>query len=240
MLAVSRDTLIEIWDLAAGAALAALEGHTGWAQAVAWSPDGTRLASAGEDGVVRVWDPAAGAALAALGGHIGWARAVAWSPDGTRLASAGDDGVRVSHARHFPRRDPSASGRVAPVGPRLRTSPGAVRSISSSPDGTAYAAAVADGSIALLPADPASSAPAIRLLGLPDAGWAVIYGEHHYRLNGDPAGALWWSSGLCRFEPGELDGYGVEGSKQRGPHSKSFAALTVTCLCAVSGPVELA
>jgi hypothetical protein len=89
-------------------------------------------------------------------------------------------------------------------------SPGDVLSISSSPDGTTYAAALADGSIALLPADPVSSAPVIRLLGLPGGGWAVFHGEHRYRLHGDPAGTFWWSSGLCRFEPGELDGYGVE------------------------------
>ena len=27
---------------------------------------------------------------------------------------------------------------------------------------------------------------------------------------GDPEGRFWWTAGLCRFEPGELDGFGVE------------------------------
>jgi hypothetical protein len=50
----------------------------------------------------------------------------------------------------------------------------------------------------------------VRLIGLPDSGSATVYGEHRYRLHGDPAGQFWCSAGLCRFEPGELDGYGVE------------------------------
>jgi len=50
----------------------------------------------------------------------------------------------------------------------------------------------------------------MRLVPLPDSGWATLHGDDKYRLHGDPAGRFWWSSGLCRFEPGELDGHGVE------------------------------
>ena len=36
----------------------ALEGHTGWVNTVAWSPDGARLASGSEDNTLKIWTAA--------------------------------------------------------------------------------------------------------------------------------------------------------------------------------------
>ena len=59
---------------------------------MAFSPDGSLLATAGEDGTARLRDPATGKYRRTLAGHTGWVFGVAFSPDG-RLATAGSDGT---------------------------------------------------------------------------------------------------------------------------------------------------
>ena len=54
-------------------------------EAVAFSPDGKLLASAGGDKMVRLWDPATGQELRTLTGHTDWVRSVAFSSDGKLL-----------------------------------------------------------------------------------------------------------------------------------------------------------
>jgi WD40 repeat protein len=73
--------------------LATLEGHTAGVLAVAFSPDGKRLASGDAKGVVKVWDRRSLRATLSLRGHTAAVRAVAFSPDGKSLASGGADGA---------------------------------------------------------------------------------------------------------------------------------------------------
>jgi len=66
-------------------------GHSNWVEAVAWSPDGKELASAGLDTTVQLWNATTGKARLTYLGHVGIVTALAWSPDGKHLASVGFD-----------------------------------------------------------------------------------------------------------------------------------------------------
>src|SRR5262249_15945917 len=58
---------------------------------VAFSPDGTRLASASQDHTVKVWDTGTGQEVLTLKSHTDDVSSVAFSHDGARLASGSED-----------------------------------------------------------------------------------------------------------------------------------------------------
>jgi WD40 repeat protein len=83
---------IRIYDAATGQVRQSFRGHAGGPNALAFSPDGQRLASGGADNAVMVWDLVRASEARRLLGHARPISDVAFSPDGTLLASAGDDG----------------------------------------------------------------------------------------------------------------------------------------------------
>ena len=73
-----------------------LSSHTNRVYGVAFSPDGTRLATASMDKTAKVWDVSSGQEVRTLAGHTNTVYGIVFSPDGTRLATAsGDRTVRV-------------------------------------------------------------------------------------------------------------------------------------------------
>lgn len=68
-----------------------LRGHMGSIMALAWDPQGHRLATGSEDYRLKLWDAQTGECLHTLSGHQKAVWDMAFSPDGTRLVSSSGD-----------------------------------------------------------------------------------------------------------------------------------------------------
>jgi WD40 repeat protein len=86
------DRFVYLWDVEGGKyASPPLVGHTFNVTSLAFSPDGSLLAS-GQDQSVFLWDVREYALIGRLlGGHTGVVYGLAFTPDGSRLISAGED-----------------------------------------------------------------------------------------------------------------------------------------------------
>ena len=111
-----------------------LEDHDQSINAVAFSPDGTLVATGAQDGIVRIWAVDGSRPCVVLGDHRDAVTSVEFSPGGELLATASLDGTAVLH-----RVDQSAHAQL------LFGHSGIVGTCTFSPDGRRVATASTDG-----------------------------------------------------------------------------------------------
>jgi len=152
------DHHLEVVDLASGSTDVNFpEAHSEGISSVAWSPNGSIIASgsAFSGGPIRLWDAASGELLGKLEGHTSWICELVFSKDGLWLYSAsGDQTIRIWDVEQ---RRPLAT---------LRGSSHEVYGLALSPDGTELASACKDGVVAFWPALPRPEEEMPRLIDL--------------------------------------------------------------------------
>jgi eukaryotic-like serine/threonine-protein kinase len=129
-----------------GTLLLIYRGHTDIVVAVAWSPNGKRIASSGNDKTVQVWNASDGGSPYIYRGHKNDVTGVAWSPDNQRIASSSyDKTVQVWNASNGG--SPSTyTGHVPYTVYAVAWSPDSTRIASASFDGTVQVWNAGDGS----------------------------------------------------------------------------------------------
>ncbi|MDC0720001.1 serine/threonine-protein kinase [Nannocystis bainbridge] len=129
-----------LFDLSDGTSRA-LTGHRGSVTALAFSPDGSRLATGAADRTARLYDVRDLAAPRELGPHSGSVTVLAFSPDGQRLATGSWD----RRVRIWP-----LDGSAPTI---LEEHSGPVRALAWRPDGAALATASDDATVRVWPLD---------------------------------------------------------------------------------------
>ncbi|HWO22665.1 MAG TPA: protein kinase [Kofleriaceae bacterium] len=119
------------------AELATLGGHAGQVWYAAFSPDGTRVLTGGQDASVHVWGAASGRELHALRGHVPPVLA-AWSPSGEVATADAAGTIRLWTA------DGRLRASIASTGGR-----GAASGIAFAGDGAHVAVPGSDGSVVI-------------------------------------------------------------------------------------------
>ena len=200
-------------------------GDTSTILCVAWSPDGRRLASMGNDRIVRVWDAFTGSTLLTYHKHTEIDTAdgissVAWSPDGRRIVSVNSNGrVYVWNA--------STGATLLTYRKHTESeSIGAVNSVAWSPDGKEIALADNDGAVRLW--DTATGTVRLIYLGHVDSVRAVAWSPDGHRLastSDDQTMQIWDAStgtSLLSYKNGDS---GFANSLAWSPDSRYLASV---------------
>ncbi len=182
-----KDGTITLWDGARGWPRnwpfdQPLHGGEAKVAALAFSPDGQRLASGSADGTVRLWEAATGQLLGQpIAAHSSVVSSLAFSPDGRRLASGGyDRAIRLWDA---------ATGKAV-TQPAFSASAsnglGLVTSLAFSPDGKLLASGAPVELWDAASGQPIIGQPLNATAGVihalafsPDGQWLAVAGDDH-------------------------------------------------------------
>jgi WD40 repeat protein/DNA-binding SARP family transcriptional activator len=140
--ALDRRAVLRVWNVASEQRLLRVNAHSGIGSFVAFSPDGTMIATSGEDGAA-LWAVPSGRLLHRLSA-TGQMHGVAFSGDGKLVATAGDDGTARIWDVATGRLDATLTGHTREVW-----------DVAFSPDGTRLATTGTDGTfrVYVLPVD---------------------------------------------------------------------------------------